>query len=607
MLPISLVCMEKNKANMSSVNTIIASRYRNYPEKEKFFKKKFLLIYDASRTGLDKFKDFYSKLKPKDRALLIKLSGVYNTKGKKSGWYCPEITEGLIEVYFQDDGLRNHIRSYFEQENKKDKQVIHNYFMSRLINNKGLRNNKTLSSFIFNPKKYDRFFDFMKKEIYFGSLFVNGGSTIRQDKYPISLNIGKELYKTYAIHFGSDNYEYRITGIDDKQCCLWVINQNNQGVVCSKPIKLNNPIKGYRLSCTNDAVEYAVIYSEHEIIHAKIDRESKSCIELTSVVIPENNTVIDICFDPLNNNWVVGFCDHKRLRSVLRLFGNNCTSSDEKTSYLINDHGLLQKMAIYKLSSGYGLLLLFGIANQRKIYACISNEKGTYVHRCYSDLYAVREYMYLDGYHMVNTNGAIEAFDLTATFFEKDRNQDINDNMVSSESILLSSKIHKVYSPNGLFLMYNALQKNVEGKEVVSTFLYDSETHQAIASFDMMSENFIGIGFSPDGNDLLIVKDHDDNPYSKISLWNDQCIKMLSVIEKEAFASSRKISLLQYLCEKYKKNGYIQMSKDDQICTMLKNWSEKSLIMLNALKQCLPVYIIQENTFRKTSIYERGF
>jgi len=601
-MPISLTCMQGNNLlDMSSVKNIIKKRYNTNPEKRKLFIKQFFLINDALHTRPDKFKDFYNTLQPTDRTRLIKTSGAFNSHGKKNAWYCPKITLALIDVYFQCNDLRNYIKSYCKEE--KDKHLISSYLKKQLI----LHNNKQSSVFL--SEWNDDSFCAMRKEIYLGSLFVNGGNTIKQDEYPIILNFNNKSYKTYAIHFGSDNYEYRITGIDEKQCLLWIINQKNQSIICSEPITFNDPIKGYNLSYTNNTIEYAVIYSDHEMIHATIDRENK-LFEFTPVAIPKNNIVVNVCYSPLNNNWAVGLLDGMQLKYDIRWLWNNSIFSDAVASFFIDTHGLLKKIIISKLSSGCCMMILCGLANKRKIHSYTSNKNGNWIPSFSTDLKTIDEYKSIHNIDIINIDGNIEAFDLTTPFFINS-NQG-NKSWIPSfldtkldQSTPLSDKIHTLYSPNGLFLMGNFLKRKI-GMSYVETVIKDPITHENLASFDTMSEDFIGVGFTPDGNNLIFIEHK--SSYKK-NLWNEQDTKMLNEFEKKAFSCSGVLSLLKSLCEECKEKGYVLVNKDDTIYTMLVDWSKESETMLNVLKRCLPV-CIQEDTFMlttKTSIYEKNF
>jgi len=579
-MPLSLTCMHSNNLlNISSVKNIIKEKYSNNTNKRKLFIKRFLLINDALHTRPDQFKDFYSTLQPTDRTHLVKTSGEFNSHGKKNAWHFPQITLALIDVYFEcNNDLRDYIKSYYKEEEDKDKHLIHNYFKSKLINNK--------KSSVVCKGWYEHNLYAMRKEIYLGSFFINGGNTIKQDEHPVNLNINNKSYRTYAIHFGSDNYEYRITGINKKQCLLWIINQKNQNAICSNPIKFKDPIKGYRLSATNNAVEYAVIYSDREMICATIDRENKP-FKIVSASTSENKIIIDACYNPLNNNWAVGFLDYIQLKYNINWLSNDGICSDAITSFFINDHGLLKNISISKTPSGYCMIILCGLANQCKIHSYISDENGNWLHSFSTKLKSIDQYNYIHDIDIIDIKGKIEAFDLKAPFF-------VNTNQKNE------SWIHNAYSPDGAFLMCNFLKRKM-GMSYVETVLKDPITHETLASFDMKSGDFIGAGFTPDGKNLVLTA---MNSFYKYNLWNDEDTKMLNAIEKKAFSCSGVLSLLSSLCTECKEKEYVLVKRNDTIYNMLVDWSKESKIMLDVLEQCLPVFT-QENIFMKKSIYEK--
>jgi len=159
------------------------------------------LINDALKARPDEFAVYYTQLTYKDRNLLIKVSGQYDENGKRTMLDVPEVTRRLIDVYFPNDGLCAKVKSYFKDE---DEAEVRHYFKEKLISCKGLL---TLKQSMTDKYVFER----IRKDIYLGSFFINAGHMINQDEYPVFLPIGDIIRKTYAIHFGSDNHEYRIT------------------------------------------------------------------------------------------------------------------------------------------------------------------------------------------------------------------------------------------------------------------------------------------------------------------------------------------------------------------------------------------------------------
>src|SRR5438445_101188 len=158
------------------------------------------LVNAALKVRPDEFTAYYTNLPIEDRILLIKASGQYDDKGNRTMLNVPEVTKRLIDVYFTNDVLRTKIKSYFKDEDEAD---VRRYFKEKLISCKGFL---TLKQPMTDTYKYQR----IRKDIYLGSFFINASHIINQDEYPVFLRIGDTIRKTYAIQFGSDNYEYRI-------------------------------------------------------------------------------------------------------------------------------------------------------------------------------------------------------------------------------------------------------------------------------------------------------------------------------------------------------------------------------------------------------------
>jgi hypothetical protein len=550
------------------------------------------LVNDALKVRPDEFLAFYAKLSPEQRILLIKLSGQYDDKGKRIMLDVPEVTKRLIDVYFPVDVCK-HIKKYFRNE---DEDFVRAYFKEKLIADKGLL---TLKEPMFNKNMYER----ISQDIYLGSFFFDGGHTINQYDYPIFLRIGDVIHKTYATQFGSDNYEYRITDVDDNQCLVWVIDHDNPNTIFSTPVRLTESIKGCRLSNTNSDVEYAVIYSEHDMVLLEINRQYKlPFVNPIAVDIPEHATIVDVCFNPVKNRWMVGL--YEGLASVFRSFDGTGKLNKTGTVIPFKKEGLLEKIAIYKNFSRSYFAAMFRVADQYSILGYNGFNNGGY-NLCYtSDLHHIDNYDNRNGFLIIKMIDSMHMFDRTVPFFmknaqaQKDNQQTQKTNLqynslfdyisstISSQLVQPESEIHRIYSPDGAFLMCNALKKKL-GILYVETVLKDAVTHQQIISIDTLYSNFIGVGFTSDGTNLIFI--NSGVGHHKVSLLDEKDKQMLYEVEKVAFTNSGVTGLLKRLCMECREQGIVTLYEDDSTYRMLKDWTNISPTMMQVLQKCLPI------------------
>ncbi|HSC25085.1 MAG TPA: hypothetical protein VLB80_02610 [Candidatus Babeliales bacterium] len=139
------------------------------------------VVHNALTVRPDKFKNYYDKLSQNERTLLIKTSGEYNDEGKQVMLDVPEITKRLINVYFDDNNLCDHIKSYWKDEEEED---IRSYFKEKFILGMGLSpTKKPVAGFIEC---------FLQDDIYPGSLFINNSHAIDQYNYSIPVRIANK-------------------------------------------------------------------------------------------------------------------------------------------------------------------------------------------------------------------------------------------------------------------------------------------------------------------------------------------------------------------------------------------------------------------------------
>lgn len=557
------------------------------------------LVNDALKVRPDEFPAFYTYLLPEKKNLLIKLSGKYDDKGKKTMLDVPEVTKRLMDVCFPADVCLL-IKKHFRNE---DEDFVRAYFKEKLIAHKGLL---TLKEPMFDKGIYDR----ISEDIYLGSFFFDAGHTINQYDYPVFLYIGDVLRKTYAIHFGSDNYEYRITDVDDSQCLVWVIDHENPSGTFSTPIQLHSSIKGCRLSSTNSDIEYAVIYSEHDMVLVEINRQHTIPFVIPIIVdIPEHTTIVDVCFDPVKNGWIIGL--YEGLASVFRYLSMKGKLEQTGSVVPFKKEGLLEKIAIYNCDSLYCIATMFGVAGQYGIHIYKENGNKNYDFLSFTGLHRdISKYnSFIDGFQMINARDSMHMFDRTAPFFmknaqvQKDNQQIQKTNQHNSswfdyiattflpQEVQLERGLHKVYSPKGTFLMSNSLKQKL-GAFYVETVLKDAVTHQQILSIDTLYDGFVGVGFTADETSLIFI--NVTGGHHKVSLLNDTDKQMLYEMEKVTFVNSGVTGLLKRLCMECRERGIVTLYEDDSTCCMLKDWTKISPAMLQLLKKCLPMQKIKK-------------
>lgn len=524
------------------------------------------LVNQALTVRPDQFADYYNQLSQQNRLSLIKTSGQYNEAGKKVMLDVPEVTKRLIEVYFDDD-LRNYIKSYLKNE---DKDTVRNYFREQLIYSKRLLALKQLDLFNW-PTRYR-----LIEDVYLGSVFLDAFNTVHQYDYPIYLYTKDKIRKTYATYFAIDNYEYRITDVCGDKCLLWIVNHNNPDATFSTVIKLKGNIKGCAMSSTQTDVEGVLIYSDHEMVFSTI-KTLNGVVCIDSVSVESLHQIVDVCFEPINYRWVVG--TYEGLEYV-------CSDWNMQGEYIASPvrrsmkrFGFLEKIAICSTAEGYRWAEIIGVANLYSIAVSdIATDDGVYTCHYISGLSRPSEVICQMGGCI---EGGHELFKVVDSI-----------NMANWRYSVLKEdgQAHKVYSPQGTFLMSNSL-KNKFGMLYVETVLQDAITHKQIFSIDTLYTGFEGVGFSHDEKELFFF---DNLRTSKVSLLNDTDKKMLSEIEDIACTNLGVASLMRRLCAKCKENKTLSLSADDPAFVMLVDWSKKSPELLQLLKTCLPITRIKK-------------
>lgn len=552
-----------------------------------------VLVHDALKVRPDKFKDYYNKLSEEKCHLLIVSSGQYNAEGKKVMLDVPEVTQRLIDVYFSDD-LRKYIKKYIGTD---DEDYVRAYFKEKLILSKSLLTLK-------EPKFYDGSSESVWKEMYLGSCFIDAVNTLQQPNYPISLRIGDNLYRTYATYFGTDNYEYRITDLVDTQCTLWVINHDNRGKTFSTAIKHKKPIKACRFGGTGTDVEYVLTYSKCDIILSTITMQNGiAFVESKKIDAPEKTKIVDICFDSVNNDWLVGL--YRGCKTVFKRLNKEGNFELQVSSFPFKDNGLLQRILSHEQDEDCYFTVIYGIADQLKFveYKQLASNAiadaiaATPLYKWYNNSWC---YSFWNS-RFVELNDCLHVFNHAFPFFT--RHSEIQQNNKQNNFTLATmwnyfssqpvSKIHRVYSPDGTLLMCNSL-KNKLGILYVETVIKDAVTHKDIISFDTVYKNFIGIGFTHDGTELVVIPQF--GPYQCVALLNDADKRCLQALEGN-FIYLGRTAWLKRLCQECKERGIITLSADDSSYELLREWAKKTPATLEFLQKCLPMRSIKESTY----------
>jgi hypothetical protein len=533
------------------------------------------LVNEALTVRPDQFKDYYNRLSVHDRVSLIKLSGQYDDEGKKVMLDVPEVTKRLIEVYFTDNGLRNHIKSYLKNE---DEDYVRNYFKEQLIYSKRLLKLKQ-SLYPFDKP----ILDMLREDIYLGSVFLNGIHTIRLYDHPISLRTGDKVRQTYATSFGIDNYEYRITDVRDNQCLLWVINHDNPDAIFSTLIKHKGNIKGCCLSNTKTDVEGALTFSDHDMVFSIITTvNGVSFIE--SVAVESPHQIVDARFEPIKSNWHVA--SYEGLEAVFGHWNMEGKCIDTYATRPFKQYGLLEKIATCKTTSGYRTVEIFNVADLYSVgISDVATDDGVYwiQGRNRTPL----QYLYtINGYYyskLFQAGSSIAMYHLAYPFFGEKEEADFWSQP--------ESPIHKVYSPNGSFLMCNSLKKKW-GMLYVETVIQDAITHKQILSIDTLYNGFVGVGFTHDETELIFLDHMGGN--QKVSLLNDKDKQKLFQIEDVACTNLGVASTVKRLCMECREKGTVTLHEDDPNRKMLIDWSRKFPELLQLLTKCLPITKIKK-------------
>lgn len=525
------------------------------------------LVEEALNIRPDHFADYYHKLSQENKKVLINSSGQYNNQGKKTMCGVPALIKRLVDVYFPKEVI-NKIKYYADDE----KSDVLNYCKQRLIASKGLLSVKQPTS---------------DSAIYLGSSFTNGLCTLKQYDFPVTTWIRDKEHKTYATHFVTDDCEYRITDVQDNRCSLWVINHADPSLTFKKLIEHKDNIKGCCFSTTGTDVEAVVTYSESDMVFSKITTQESSYVESVHVESACDGVIVDVCFDPLLNQFLVG--SYENYNNVVRRWLLDGQERKDSILYCgsLKRNGFLEQMAIYQEDDAYHLVILFSIGQQysRQIAVLLENgslllQDGSYFHTqkkhnetLYPEIYACNNVIYMNDYRY------------PALSYKKKHNGSFFANLIDNFLSDAESNIHRVYSSDGAFLMSNSL-KNTYGFNSIETIIKDAITHKPIISFDSLQSTLYKVGFTSDSTALIFIN---GSVNDKVLLLNDDDKQMLQEIDAKIGDNLGMAALLKYLSQKCIEEGVIKLRGQGSTYEMFLDWALESKTMLTLLKKCFPI------------------
>jgi hypothetical protein len=549
------------------------------------------LINEALKVRPDEFQSYYNTLSPNNRTLLIKASGQYDDKGKKVMFDVPEITKRLIDIYFPEKGvgLRTYIQSFLGNE---DEDYVRNYCREQLICKKGLLTLK--------QPMLGQITNVLQKDIYPGSLFLNGYCSDAQRNYPVCLYAGDKVHKTYATYFVSNNDEYRIADINNDHCFLWVINHARPDATFSTSLKHKAAIDGFCFSKTHTEIECALTYSKSDMIFSTITMNNgKAVVHSFSVDGPEHGMIVNACFDPVNNEFLVA--SYENLESRVTRYTMCGVKSEDYRSWSFREDGLLAGIATYQASGQYYLVIAFNVANLCAIHKFVSLNDQHYKFVSATPLIYMREHYPFCALGFIHLGEYLYMADFSVPFFvdnsavqkkqeQEKQSQSFFANLGNLYDYFVSqpdSEVHRTYSPDGLFLMCNSLINKL-GISYVRTMIQDAVNRKEILSIDSLHKNFAGVGFTHDGTELIFLNHGIDLNY-KVVLLNNEDKEMLCAIDDVICTSLGVTSLVKRLCMECKEKRFLCLYENDSTYKMLIDWSRKSPILLKALEKCLPL------------------
>lgn len=558
----------------------------------------------------EQFKKHYGCLSLEDRNVLIKLSGQYSGQTIQMGdnsvsipmLNIPELTKHLIEVYIGVHDVRHVLKSYFNN----DKAVICSYFKEQLIRDKGPLKIPKRDMLLAQAGKLD-----------LASFFINGYPSSFQRLCCTALPIGNQLFKTYWNFFIDDDYELRITEAikeqaDDavkKQYSLWCVDRKNGRCVCLAYIEHFGDIKGICFTERESDVRCLVTYADHDMVFSSmvITPDEVSFLDSIPVDSLQFGSIVGVCFNYQRDNLLVRVVTiegdlsdgrwvsrYFNIQGVVEVFDKCSMSilacgSFPRQLFLAQDHdGDDVHVLVSFAADKYSLGTFTNLSNAGAEDSSVSNlcSAGTYRHTPIALRYVV-DYPLYSFFVLPYSDSVASPFKALLEAKKKNREVNFFERKMNEFSFKPDSESFKRYSSDGTMLLCSALKKDFFGLYVQTT-LKDASTRVPIITIDTPYNEFVGVGFSANGEELIFLQR--DYAFDRVLLPNHEDKKVLQEAEDLMFENIAITALLKQLCMDCKKNGCVALVRDSLMHKNFISWEKKSPSLLKLLRTCLPMY-----------------
>jgi hypothetical protein len=405
-------------------------------------------------------KIYFNSLSIEDKNILITAVGEYDNNSKRK--LCsPYLTEKLAQIHLHSD-----IKANIDKYLRDVKDDIRIFFTQNIL----MRNRNQKSLTVEKPLK-----DILQNDVHRTQLCIDGTMSYNGFGDPIPLRIGNQSYATYASHFPSnisDDLEFRITSVQpalragdliqplSSKCSLWIIDRekNIQNVFA---IEHKEPIKGCFFSENEDKTEhYVVTYSDNTLCFSTITGVEDGVPVLQNTIVPLVSSIVAITQNYTNNRLNVYMYGKLQTISV---------TYSMKGSFIKRENLLFQKQGILQQV----------VCDPTCINAAWTDKNGRAI--------STDTGLCID----VDREGEVFLYR-----FETSKNyQDNND----QQKIL-----KRMYSPDGKLLFHILYPRMYEDKKLyVGIHIYDVESGKFLAGNSRPYKDFAGMGFSPDGTNLV--------------------------------------------------------------------------------------------------------
>jgi hypothetical protein len=566
----------------------IADKGGIIPEQPYVSPQAITLVTDALDARVDTFADYYKKLSAKEKALLVKVTGTYDHCGRQIMLDVPKITRRLVDICLSYD-VKKHVKKKYGDD--RDIRYVDNYFKGRLITSKRLFSLK-------QDVESKPTVDALRTDIYLGSVFINSLHTIKQHKYPILLPVKDVQHKTYATHFGNNNYEYRVTDIIGKKGVIRVINHAT-GESYSCDIEHASDIKGCCISNTGTNCECVVTYSSDDVVFTTLTAHDKG-VNCKSIfhTFKEKGEIVDVCYDSFDDNFFVGV--NRTFDSIIKRHSADGTYQIDYLLGTFKKYGFLESVISFPCESYCYMVAIRGVGCQHRLDSFESTENNTFKSLFNTLLLTMKDFNdEVVSWRMVDTGNDVFLFyPKIPLLVDRDPFRCTDSLLIDISNAFaheVNSDMHRVYSPDGSMIMCNSLKNDKLGFIYIETEIKDAVTHQPIIALSTRRNSILGMGFSHDSSELIFFDEYTTLDKAVLLAENDKV--MLKDIADLAYGNSGVVELLKELCDECKKNGIIKVCKNSSTYQMLIEWARKSPTMCAFLKTCLPIKLITDNDY----------